>query len=125
MNRHPFRWGSAVFGLAFAAVAAGWTALELDVLDVDTAGVAAAATLIVLGVLGIIGTIVVSRRPQQPAVPVTSSPSDQEGEMLEPDLNDADHAGRDEGLDDTGHADLGHDDTGEVPDEHDEAPPQR
>ncbi len=113
MNRHPFRWGSAVFGLAFAAVVAAWVVLELELLDVDTAGVAVAATLIVLGVLGIVGTVIASRRPSVPGP--TEAPNDD-------DTNDDDT--NDENTDDTMGAEAT-DGTEEVPDEREEAPTQR
>lgn len=94
MNRHPVRWGSALTGLTFLAVAAAWAVLELDVVDVEGAGPVVAVALIVLGVIGIAATVVVARRPHQPPVPhrpdpdpdpdhtVPSAPS---GETLEED----------------------------------------
>lgn len=77
MNRHPLRWGSALTGLTFLAVAAAWTVLELDLLDVEGVGPVVAVVLIVLGVVGIVGTVVIARRPTLPATP--------SGERLEED----------------------------------------
>lgn len=67
MNRHPVRWGSVLFGLTFLAVAAAWTVLELDAVDVEDAGPVVAVALIVVGVIGIAVTVVVARRPTLPA----------------------------------------------------------
>ncbi|GAA2078196.1 hypothetical protein GCM10009821_17500 [Aeromicrobium halocynthiae] len=77
MSRHPARWGSALCGLTFLTVAAAWAVLELDLADVDGAGVAVAVALIVLGVVGIAATVVIARRPTLPATPA--------GERLEED----------------------------------------
>ena len=104
MNRHPFRWGSAVFGLAFAGIVTAWVVLELDLLDVDTAGVVVATTLIVLGVLGIAGTVIATRRSRQP-------------EAVEPE---DDHR-----ADVTMEPETDHETSEGAPDEHEEAPTQR
>lgn len=104
MNRHPFRWGSAVFGLGFAGIVTAWAVLALDLLDVDTAGVVVATTLIVLGVLGITGTVIASRRSSRPPRAEADAP---------------DHA------DDTMDPETAPDGTEEVPDGHEEAPTQR
>lgn len=83
MNRHPVRWGSALTGLTFLGAAVAWAVLELDVVDVDGAGLVVAVALIVLGVVGIVATVVVARRPQQPPVPEPAVPRPATGERLE------------------------------------------
>ena len=69
MNRHPVRWGSALTGLTFLVLAAGWAVIELDVVALDDAGPVVAAALIVLGVVGIVATVVIARRPTMPRTP--------------------------------------------------------
>ncbi|MBM9462148.1 hypothetical protein JL108_01730 [Aeromicrobium sp. YIM 150415] len=53
MNIHPFRVTPFVFGVLFLLVAAGWTALEYDVMTGAQLRLAGPIALIVIGLIGV------------------------------------------------------------------------
>lgn len=83
MTRHPLRWGSLVFGLAFATVVVVWAVAEQGLVTAEAAGAGVAVALIVAGVIGVVATIRVAR-------PRTGSPHDQHDDRLDTSGTDED-----------------------------------
>jgi len=79
MTRHPIRWSSLVFGLAFLSGLGQWAVRDQDLLSARDLSLTTSAVLIVLGLLGVFATLWKPTRPADPAAEttvLTSTPED-------------------------------------------------
>lgn len=83
MTRHPIRWSSFVFGLAFLSGLGQWAVRDQDLLTSRELSLTASAVLIVLGLLGVVATLW-KPRPQPPtAQPTTTTPEGPQNEEID------------------------------------------
>jgi hypothetical protein len=86
MTRHPMRWSSLIFGLAFLSALGQWAVRDQDLMSARDLSLTSSAVLVALGLLGVIATL---WKPNRPAVTipepvVTTTPEGPEDEEADP-----------------------------------------